>query len=92
MFSAAGTLLGFGVGAVLLRAWGRFRATGPTGLRVVRMAAGLLGILLFYYGLGAIRPHGSDDVAQILRFANYAIVGLWIAFGAPWVFVRLKLA
>jgi membrane-associated phospholipid phosphatase len=92
MVSAAGTLLGFGVGAVLLRAWGRFRATGPTGQRLARMVVGLLGIVLIYYGLGALRPHGSDELAQILRFANYAAVGLWITFGAPWVFVRLRLA
>jgi membrane-associated phospholipid phosphatase len=92
MFSSAGTLLGFGVGAVLLRAWGRFRASGPTGQRLARMVAGLLGIVLLYYGLGALRPHGSDAVAQVLRFLNYAIVGLWIAYGAPRVFVRLRLA
>lgn len=90
--STSGTLLGLGVGAVLLRNWGRFRATGPAGQRIARIVAGLIGILLIYYGLGALRPHGSDLPAQILRFANYAAVGLWIAFGAPWVFVRLKLA
>jgi len=90
--SASGTLLGLGVGAVLLRSWGRFSATGPTGQRLARMVAGLLGILLIYYGLGALRPHGSDGVAQLLRFANYAAVGLWIAFGAPWTFVRMRLA
>ena len=39
---------------------GRFSATGPTGQRLARMVAGLLGILLIYYGLGALRPHGSD--------------------------------
>ncbi len=90
--SASGTLLGLGVGAVLLRSWGRFSATGPTGQRLARMVAGLLGIVLLYYGLGALRPHGSDAVAQVLRFVNYAIVGLWIAYGAPRVFVRLRLA
>jgi membrane-associated phospholipid phosphatase len=90
--SASGTLLGLGVGAVLLRSWGRFSPSGPTSQRLARMVAGLLGIMLIYYGLGALRPHGSDGVAQLLRFANYAAVGLWIAFGAPWTFVRVRLA
>ncbi len=92
IFSASGTLLGLGVGAVLLRGWGRFSAQGPIPQRLTRMIAGLLGILVIYYGLGALRPPGADYLAQVLRFANYAAVGLWIAFGAPWTFVRLRLA
>ena len=92
IFSASGTLLGLGVGAVLLRRWGRFSAQGPIPQRLTRMVAGLLGILVIYYGLGALRPPGADNLAQVLRFANYAAVGLWIAFGAPWTFVRLRLA
>jgi len=92
IFSASGTLLGLGVGAVLLRGWGRFSAQGPIPQRLTRMIAGLLGILVIYYGLGALRPPGADYLAQVLRFANYVAVGLWIAFGAPWTFVRLRLA
>lgn len=90
--SASGSLLGLGVGAVLLRRWGRFRAAGPVGQRLLRLIAGLAGIMILYYGLGALRPHGVGDLSQALRFVNYAAVGLWIAFGAPWAFVRLKLA
>jgi len=90
--SAAGTLLGLGVGAVLLRGWGRFRAEGSVTQRLARLAAGLLGILILYYGLGAMRPHDADAWAQVMRFANYALVGLWVSFGAPWTFVRLRLA
>jgi membrane-associated phospholipid phosphatase len=89
--SAAGTLLGLGVGGLLLRRWGRFRAGGPVAQRLARLAAGMLGILLLYYGLGAVRPHDADVGAQVLRFTHYAIVGLWVSFGAPWIFVRFKL-
>jgi len=32
------------------------------------------------------------EPAAGFRFIRYALVGLWGGVGAPWVFVRLKLA
>jgi hypothetical protein len=29
---------------------------------------------------------------QITRFMRYALMGLWSGLGAPWLFMRLKLA
>lgn len=28
----------------------------------------------------------------MIRFARYAVLGLWISLGAPWVFGKLRLA
>jgi hypothetical protein len=32
------------------------------------------------------------EPALLFRFCRYVLTGLWGALGAPWVFVRLKLA
>jgi hypothetical protein len=37
-------------------------------------------------------PSGEGFLPQSLRFVRYMLVGLWVAYLAPWVFVRLKLA
>jgi hypothetical protein len=34
----------------------------------------------------------TTEPAALLRFIRYTLVGLWGGFGAPWLFVRLKLA
>ncbi len=90
--SSAGTLFGLGAGAVLLRRWGKFSASGNLTARAARFALGLIGVLLIYFGLRMILPVGDGLIPQSLRFVRYAVVGLWVAYLAPWVFVRLKLA
>jgi membrane-associated phospholipid phosphatase len=90
--SSAGTLFGLGTGAVLLRRWGKFSAKGGLGARAARFALGLVGVLLIYFGLRLILPSGEGLLPQSLRFVRYALVGLWVAYLAPWVFVRLRLA
>lgn len=32
------------------------------------------------------------EPAPVFRFIRYFLVGLWGGFGAPWLFVRLKIA
>ena len=90
--SSAATLFGLGAGAVLLHRWGKFSASGSFNARAARFALGLVGVVIIYFGLRVILPVGDDLLAQSLRFVRYALVGLWVAYLAPWVFVRLKLA
>ena len=90
--SSAATLFGLGAGAVLLHRWGKFSASGTFNARAARFALGLVGVVIIYFGLRVILPIGDDLLAQSLRFVRYALVGLWVAYLAPWVFVRLKLA
>jgi len=90
--SSAATLFGLGAGAVLLHRWGKFSATGSLTARAARFALGLVGVIVIYFGLRMILPVGDDLLAQSLRFVRYALVGLWVAFLAPRVFVKLKLA
>jgi membrane-associated phospholipid phosphatase len=86
LVSAAGALLGFSIGCVLLDDWGRFDAARGGWARLWRFVLGVVGTLALYLGLRAVSPSG-----EAFRYLRYAVVGFWIAYGAPRAFVALKL-
>jgi hypothetical protein len=91
--TAAGTWWGMAAGyAWYTRRYGRFDAGGDWSKRALRFSLGLVVVLILWFGLGEIFPRNEDVLSFALRFARYALVGGWVAAGAPWVFVRLKLA
>ena len=87
----AGTLFGFGTGALLLGAWGRFTGRGRGWVLVGRFALGLAGTLLIYYGLRAVLPSGESIAADGGRYLRYALVGFWLSYGAPRLFAWARL-
>jgi membrane-associated phospholipid phosphatase len=91
-FTSAGTFFGLAAGAAWLMSTGGYEASGTGGQRVIRYIIGLIGVLIFYMGLGAVFPHGDGFIFYLLRYIRYALVGWWVGGGAPWVFVRFKLA
>ena len=92
LLNSAGALFGFGTGAVLLGAWGRFTGRGRGWTLIGRFALGVTGSLLFYYGLRVILPTGDTLVAYLARYLRYAAVGFWLSYLAPRVFVWARLA
>ncbi len=88
----AATLAGFGIGLALLHARGGFDHGGPIGRRVLRVLVGLVGVVVFWQGLGAVFPGGEEPVALVLRYVRYALVGAWVGGIAPLLFVRVGLA
>jgi glycerophosphoryl diester phosphodiesterase/membrane-associated phospholipid phosphatase len=88
----AATLAGLAIGLVLLRARGGFESDGPLGQRVLRVLAGLVGVVVLWQGLGAVFPGGEDPLALVLRYVRYALVGAWVGGVAPLLFVRFGLA
>lgn len=87
LIGAAGALFGFALGAVLLDAWGRFDARRGDGWRkVTRFVVGVLGVLALFMGLAAVFPEG-----EMFRYLRYALVGFWIAYGAPRAFGVLRI-
>jgi hypothetical protein len=53
----------------------------------------LLGASILFGLWGGLRiAFSTMEPAALLRFIRYTLVGLWGGFGAPWLFVRLKLA
>ncbi len=82
-----GAMLGFFVGAILEERYVRFSPRGAWWQHLLKFA---LGVAI---GLGlrvALKPLlGETPVGDTIR---YAIIGVWFALGAPWVFVLARLA
>ncbi len=89
--TSAGVLFGMLSGYAWLRTQGGFRADGPIRQRVARYLIGLVGVVILWYGLGAIFPRGAALLPYILRYLRYFILGLWVAAGAPTLFIRMRL-
>jgi membrane-associated phospholipid phosphatase len=93
---SGGTLFGFLAGLSWFNRQGGFSIEGPLWKRFLRFLLGVIGILVFYLGLdilfGLITPGGEALVPFVLRYIRYTLVGAWVSAGAPWMFVKLKLA
>ena len=90
--SSMAVLVGMGIGVVLSRRMFPFSATGPLRQRAARFLVGVIGLFAFYFGLKFVFPGEGEPLYFTLRVVRYALVGLWAALGAPWLFVRLRLA
>jgi hypothetical protein len=91
IFTSAGTLLGLATGIAWIRQHGGFHASGPIWKRALCYCVGLVGVLVFWMGLGAIFPRGDEMIFYLLRYFRYILVGLWVAGGAPWLFKKFSL-
>ena len=86
-------LIGMGVGVLMERAWLRFQAGGPWGRRLLRFLVGVVIVIAVYALPKLIIPEGlSHGVETVIRAVRYVLLGWVVAFGCPWLFVRLKLA
>jgi membrane-associated phospholipid phosphatase len=90
--SQSGVFFGLAMGGILLKQRGWLDVRGPASQRVLRYVVGLVGVLAIYTLLGAIFPSGEALIPYLLRYLRYALIGLWIAYLAPWLFIRLNLA
>ena len=90
LLTAVGAFMGFVTGVVLERRWVRFCSDGQWWQRAIRYVAGIVILMGIWYGLrmafGQLEPDG------LFRVLRYALVGLWGGLGAPWLFVKLKIA
>lgn len=88
----AGAFLGTAIGANFC--FGRIgfdAASGSLKTKVVRMGIGLAGLALVYFGGKLLSPGDGSTLYPLIRFIRYALVGVWISLGAPWLFVHLGL-
>ncbi len=90
--SPMAVLMGTGVGFALLNQTTRFSTSGPAWQVAVRFLVGMAGVGVLYVGLSAIFPRAGEPFYASLRFVRYALLGLWVGLGAPWTFLKLKLA
>ena len=90
VLSMIGVLMGVSIGIVLERRFVRFSSHGLLWKRAIRY---LLGVSILFGLWGGLRiVFATMEPAALLRFIRYTLVGLWGGLGAPWLFVRLKLA
>jgi membrane-associated phospholipid phosphatase len=88
----ASVLFGMTAGVILMNARGGFQMKAAFWKLALRYVIGLVGVLIIWAGLDMIFPDGEDLVAYLFRYIRYGLAGLWISFGAPWVFVKTRLA
>ncbi|HXV42486.1 MAG TPA: phosphatase PAP2 family protein [Anaerolineae bacterium] len=83
-------ILGMSLGLILERRLVCFEADGSWQQRVLRFLVGAAVMVALWLGL---RPAFSGlEPALLFRFIRYGLLGLWGAFGAPWLFVKLSWA
>ena len=95
-FTTAGTLFGLLAGLAWFNHQGGFDVNGPLWMRILRYVLGVAGVLVFYLGLkvlfGLFVTDAEAVAPYVLRYIRYTLVGAWVSAGAPWIFVKLKLA
>lgn len=82
-----GAMLGFGIGLLLEDQFVRFDVRGEWWKQILKLVVGLAIGLGLRLAIKPLLPAGN--VSDMLR---YAVIGLWLGAGAPWVFVMARLA
>ncbi len=86
----AALIFSAGIGVALERRYVRFTSQGAPTSQLLRLVLGLVVLIALRFGLkAAFDPLGSE---LTFRFIRYTLMGLWLLLGAPWVFLKLKLA
>ena len=94
-FTLAGALFGAVAGYVLMKSRAEFQIEGSFILKLARYVVGIIGVLITMYGLDAIFGLIASDesvLGYFLRYIRYGATTFWVMFGAPWMFLKLKLA
>jgi membrane-associated phospholipid phosphatase len=93
-----GTLLGMGVGYCLNCRYIGFTSaladregTAKHLAFLVRYLLGITGVLLIYILIGKLITQNSGN-RNLFVFTRFALLGLWVSAGAPWIYVKLHLA
>jgi membrane-associated phospholipid phosphatase len=90
VLSMVSILMGVCTGFVLERRFVRFSCESVWWKKAIRY---LLGVVVLFGLWGGLKLAFSGmEPAAPFRFIRYALVGLWGGVGAPWMFVRLRLA
>ena len=92
VYAVAGTLLGFTIGVVLLEHYQKkFKTEGTISQKLLRYTLGIIGVLIIRFGLKLIFPEGEEVVALFLKMVRYTVIGFWVSFLAPVLFLKIKL-
>jgi membrane-associated phospholipid phosphatase len=90
--TSSAVLFGMLAGFAWINSRGGYIANGGLWQRCLRLLPGFVGLLILYLGLKAIFPRGEEIISYLLRYLRFALIGLWVSAGAPWLFFKLNLA
>ena len=91
IISSLAALTGIGYGLLLFYSLIGGIRTGNWLQRLFSFLVGVIGIGIIYLGLKLILPSEGQSFYQLSRFFRYLLLGIWISFGAPWLFIRMGL-
>ncbi|HZK12087.1 MAG TPA: phosphatase PAP2 family protein [Atribacterota bacterium] len=92
MISGVAALTGVGYGLLIFSSSIGGIRPGSWLQRFYSFLLGLFGIGILYLGLKLMLPSEGQAFYQLCRFFRYLLLGMWISFGAPWLFIRMRLA
>ena len=88
----AGALMGLAIGIALTMRYLKYDAGGPLWKRAARFLVGVAIVAAIFFGLRLVFPAEGESLHGPFRYVRYGLVGLWISAGAPWLFLKVKLA
>jgi membrane-associated phospholipid phosphatase len=94
-YTLGGAFSGAIAGFILMLDHARFQVKSAWWQRITSYLLGIVGVLLVYYGLDVLFSLIAADesvLGYLLRYIRYGCVSLWVTFGAPWVFIKARLA
>lgn len=92
IISSVAALTGVGYGLLLFHSSIGGIRPGHWFKRLISFLVGIIGIGIIYLGLKLIFPSEGQSFYSLYRFFRYLLLGIWISFGAPWLFIRMGLA
>ena len=92
IISSTAALTGIGYGLLLFSSFIGGIRPGNWLKRLISFLVGIIGIGIIYLGLKLILPSEGQSLYQLSRFFRYLLLGIWISFVAPWLFIRMGLA
>jgi hypothetical protein len=94
-----GVFLGMGAGYGLLKKHLHFSARKglnsagrKIAIPILRFLLGMTVLILFFRITGFLMPTKTSALYGLAGFCRFALLGIWIYAGAPWLFLRLRLA
>lgn len=92
IISSVAALTGVGYGLLFFSSSIEGIRPGTWLQRLISFLVGVIGIGILYLGLKLILPSEGQSFYQLSRFFRYLLLGIWISFVAPWLFIRMGLA
>ncbi len=90
--SLSGAFFGLAAGAILARKRMPFSVSGAPVKRALRFLFGLATVAIVYALPKLLLAGLEAGGPPLVRFLRYALLGAWVSAGAPWLFIKLRLA